>query len=723
MFLSKNKVIQLFIVFVNMFVIAINMESAYFIKNVFYVRIIGYALTPPLLVFMFNRLINEKELKAKIVYLGSIALLGYIIYRQALGISVGSIPGDVERINASINAGKTIEFELFQNILKLIMLLGSLILSLTYYIFPYNIIILDMGLLIFLWIIDYEKNTYQYVRLFLPVWAFSIMAYRSALLDADAKNFKVNVSARLFQVGIITLVVTLSSFFININAKGAYSDRIWNYFNQQVVQNTYLVGESIRNPFNISSSGYNDSDTLLGGAVSVNNDEVLWVFGEEAVYLRGSVRSIYIGDRWERDPIAYYSNKSIEYSRRETLNFLSGNSQAAIKSMEIEPLDEFTATIFTSSYTRDVGFIDSDAEVYYDKTYNIFTSNRTTEDNYFINYYDERTVRENLLLFPTEDGRVDAKYLDVPFGVTYRTVELVRSIVDESMSNYEKAVALTAYLKANYAYSLTPGDLPEGRDFVDYFLFDAKEGYCVYFGTALAVMLRIADVPTRYVEGFKMGTEKIGEKYVVRNSDAHAWTEVLIDEENGIWMTFDATGTPREMIFGEEPAENGNPGSETPSETPSTSTNGLPGNQTTTNGGEENGGEDEQRGSSFGRILLILMGFLAILTGIRMLYRKRKLEKAIQEKSLKPYFREVTKALAYIRYEREKGETYLELTNRIKDRELKKEFLTLVSEVYKEEYNGEVGTYEGRRELLSSIYLKVRLYRGKVFHFIRKYLL
>jgi hypothetical protein len=339
------------------------------------------------------------------------------------------------------------------------------------------------------------------------------------------------------------------------------------------------------------------------------------------------------------------------------------------------------------------------------------------------NYFNEGTIRRTIVQFPTESEQVDSKYLDTSFRVTTRTRQLVNSIVDDSMTNYEKSLALTDYLRKNYTYSITPGNLPSGRDFVDYFLFEVTEGYCVHFATALTIMLRIADVPSRYVEGFKMGSEMSEGKYIVRNSDAHAWTEVLIDKENDIWMTFDATGTPRELIFGEEPVDNNEVDVETPSESPSTPTNETNTNQPGVNG--ENPDEEvvTENNNTLGRFILILLGIAVLIATMRMLYKKWKLQRALEDSSLKAYFSEVTKILAYIRYEKEKGETYLELSKRIKDEELRDEFRFLVNEVYKEEYSDGIGIYEKRQELLDSLYLKVRIHRGKTFYYLRRYLL
>ena len=56
-------------------------------------------------------------------------------------------------------------------------------------------------------------------------------------------------------------------------------------------------------------------------------------------------------------------------------------------------------------------------------------------------------------------------------------------------------------------YDLNPGVLPEGNDFVEYFLYENKKGYCVHFASAGAVILRAMGIPARYVEGYVINQE------------------------------------------------------------------------------------------------------------------------------------------------------------------------------------------------------------------------
>ena len=71
-------------------------------------------------------------------------------------------------------------------------------------------------------------------------------------------------------------------------------------------------------------------------------------------------------------------------------------------------------------------------------------------------------------------------------------------------------------------------------------MFDKKRGYCEYFASAAAVLLRLQGVPTRYVTGFSMdAAEFVGGHYVVRESDAHAWIEAYIPGRG--WVEADPT--------------------------------------------------------------------------------------------------------------------------------------------------------------------------------------
>lgn len=131
-------------------------------------------------------------------------------------------------------------------------------------------------------------------------------------------------------------------------------------------------------------------------------------------------------------------------------------------------------------------------------------------------------------------------YTRLPDEIPERVIKLAENITRSCTTTYAKVKSLEKYLRENYNYTLTPSYPPEDRDFVDYFLFDGKEGYCSYFASALCVMTRAAGIPSRYVEGFLLPEKPPAERfYNVTNRNAHAWVEVYLEGVG--WVTFEPT--------------------------------------------------------------------------------------------------------------------------------------------------------------------------------------
>ena len=121
-------------------------------------------------------------------------------------------------------------------------------------------------------------------------------------------------------------------------------------------------------------------------------------------------------------------------------------------------------------------------------------------------------------------------------------------LLDGADSDYEKILRMENMLRT-YRYTDHPGNLPGdlscAADYLDYFVFEKKEGYCSYYATALTLLSRAYGVPSRYVQGFRADTGH-ELQYKVNSSEAHAWTECYID---GIgWTVFEATPGYRGVI-------------------------------------------------------------------------------------------------------------------------------------------------------------------------------
>lgn len=719
----KDRILYYILIFINMVVFAVVMEKAYFISDFHFLTVVLYSLLPVLLVIGLFGILKEEDHRLPYMVLAVIAIIPIVYLVKDLDYEV--LDKSVGEINSALTFDGPLDFEMFVPLLKILIMGGSLLLSVTVSIFPFNLIIVDTGIIFFLWAVDYYNQAEEHIRMFLPVWVFSVLLYRSSLHDAETRNLRVNKRMRFLQVAAMSIVVMLAMSFVDLEKKGVYADRIWSYVNDILVPTLYIDGSVIDDPYTLASSGYNDAESQLGGNVSINNNIVLNARGEEAIYLRGSVKTSYTGYSWTKDYIGYEAGGRIENERINVMNLITAGSNKAVKSLEILPVSDMTSTLFNNIYSREVYFSNNLSRVFFNRDYQVFTSNRTTSEDYYVNYYDEATVRTYLMTrgFRNPNRNRNFKYLTVPDSVPRRVEELVDSLVDSDDSNIEKARKLTDYLKTTFEYSLRPGPSPRNRDFIDYFLFSSKTGYCVHFGTALTIMLRLAGVPSRYVEGFKMSEELNADgEFVIRNSDAHAWTEVLVDEENDLWITFDATGTPREQENPEivpgtsGPADPGEvtPGTNTPVPT-------LPGGDNEPEDPDiPTGNEASDDSADYARYALILAGGILFFM---LLVKRIRLEIAFHSKSLRNFHGIVVSALDDAYEYRKKGETDLEFASRIHDRNIRETFLKLTNETYREVYGGAEGEFPKRRQFYDTIYKRVRRLRGLPYYVLKRYLI
>ncbi len=123
----------------------------------------------------------------------------------------------------------------------------------------------------------------------------------------------------------------------------------------------------------------------------------------------------------------------------------------------------------------------------------------------------------------------------------------VEQTFPERQPSLRLAQTVADYLRKNYTYT-TMFRTPAGRNPILYFLLEGKAGFCEYFSTAMALILRIRGVPARLVTGYR-GAKPIGEDaFLVQERMAHAWVEVF-DKETGMWIGFDPTPSTQSTQF------------------------------------------------------------------------------------------------------------------------------------------------------------------------------
>jgi len=138
-----------------------------------------------------------------------------------------------------------------------------------------------------------------------------------------------------------------------------------------------------------------------------------------------------------------------------------------------------------------------------------------------------------------EDPGTLRRALRLPPGFNPRALELAAQWRDAARSDEEVVERAIGYLReSRFVYTLEPPLL--GRHSVDEFLFDTRAGFCEHYASAFAFLMRAAGVPARVVTGYQGGEPNAFDNIVtVRQSDAHAWTEVFLARRG--WVRIDPT--------------------------------------------------------------------------------------------------------------------------------------------------------------------------------------
>jgi len=129
--------------------------------------------------------------------------------------------------------------------------------------------------------------------------------------------------------------------------------------------------------------------------------------------------------------------------------------------------------------------------------------------------------------------------LKLPEGYHEKTRLLVQSWQADGLSSLQIIdKALQMFNKDEFYYTLTPPLLTQ--DYVDDFLFSTKQGFCEHYASAFVVMMRAAGIPARVVTGYQGGTlNPVSDYMIIYQRNAHAWTEIWLDERG--WTRIDPT--------------------------------------------------------------------------------------------------------------------------------------------------------------------------------------
>lgn len=372
---------------------------------------------------------------------------------------------------------------------------------------------------------------------------------------------------------------------------------------QQIVYNFEYIGDDEKNEFSVNRVGLSETKTNFGGnLIDTKGRSMLLVEPKNDVkigYLNGIVRSKYTGNGWDETEESNYAEeyKMDLYEKLYNLYYsdlkpFPDQYFAKRLSFKIGFQNISTKTVFRpeNSYSIDSMVDGLDVNAVGDNVY--FSEKQKKGYCYYVSalimnmkndnmkqyleglgknqgYDEENKVRkidlegsafeeavnqlglkDNQITDITSDyfrnllaersKKIKEEYLQIPEETPDRVLKLAAEITKNYSNKYDKADAICKYLNTNYNYTTKIDALPEGRDAVDYFLFDQKKGYCTYFASSMAILCRSVDIPVRYVEGVNINyKQKDDDWYIVKSGASHAWTEIYL--EGFGWVRMDPT--------------------------------------------------------------------------------------------------------------------------------------------------------------------------------------
>ncbi|MDP5227350.1 MULTISPECIES: DUF3488 and transglutaminase-like domain-containing protein [Arthrobacter] len=347
------------------------------------------------------------------------------------------------------------------------------------------------------------------------------------------------------------------------------------------------------------ASGLNPLLSLNSNLRQTGNGTVISLFTDApgAPYLRLTTIDSFSGDRWEPDNRDAFLLSPISQMISAGSGAPDGDHGSVQSVTEIHTGDFTSPYLLVPPGTADVFGVTG--EWGYDPD-NLAVKSRDTGTSAAQNFLADSSVpdwtADGLRALPQARIDVPDRFLALPRTVPPLVSQTAQQLTRNAVTPFDKALALQDYFHgAAFSYSITApaekGYDGTGMNVLEQFL-KAKSGYCIHYATAMAVMARLAGIPSRVAVGFAPGhaTGEVRQGqgggntmvgYSVAAKDAHAWPELYF--QGAGWIRFEPTpsrGVIPGYAFGPTPAD---PGADVPVDPrPSVSTAPLPAGPTPT---------------------------------------------------------------------------------------------------------------------------------------------
>jgi len=334
---------------------------------------------------------------------------------------------------------------------------------------------------------------------------------------------------------IIHLFVPASSEQTNLSSKWqSFTNKFENAF-YSLDQNQLTQEEQIAENFSLGTGQILGEEPVLYIQTNTKN-QVNYPF-----YWRGKSYSLYSDKTWSLGN----SYKQLYHPLEKINTHKVGDSQIDVKVWVQSLLPELTQVYTTGNvvnFSRSVTSAVATEAIYDSETLGYFVDPplRQKEIYRFETIISIPTIEQLSKAGIDYPDWVTSRYLQVPGDISDRISELSSQITSGKATPYDKAVAITLFLRTNFEYQPVIPAPPRKTDPVEWFLFDYKKGFCNYFASAEVLLLRVAGIPARLSVGYAQGAEvSTGDGIIVQMNDSHAWPEVYFPDYG--WIVFEPT--------------------------------------------------------------------------------------------------------------------------------------------------------------------------------------
>lgn len=240
-----------------------------------------------------------------------------------------------------------------------------------------------------------------------------------------------------------------------------------------------------------------------------------------SLYLRGASFAQYSENVW-------YSPDPSMYPEMHFSSITAASSGEDVKSLSVRTVAEHSA-IFTPYHLLSL----PEGAATINDSY-IFHPDLPKQ--YTLDYCTDLT--ENGSLPGAYENYVSQYYTQVPDALWDGLFDIAYEQNLFNMDSESRVDAVAQFIKNSARYDLNTPKVPDGKDFVLWFLNESETGYCVHFATAACMLLRTVDIPARYVTGYLANADS-GQWATVTDAAAHAWVEYYV---SGVgWVPLEVT--------------------------------------------------------------------------------------------------------------------------------------------------------------------------------------